>query len=48
MDERGAGVDLRASPNSDKREKLLRFNSALSCLLSECALKVFSRQNPSN
>ena len=27
--------------------KRLRFNSALSCILSECALQVFSRRNPS-
>ncbi len=48
MDERAEGVDLEASPNSDKPEKPLRFNSASSCLLSECALKVFSRRNPFN
>jgi hypothetical protein len=47
MDERGEGVDLGVSPNSDKPEKPLRFDSASSCLLSECALKVFSRRNPS-
>jgi hypothetical protein len=28
LDERGEGVELGASPNSDKSEKLLRFNSA--------------------
>ena len=32
---------------SDKSEKTLRFNSDSSRLLSECALKVFSRRNPS-
>jgi hypothetical protein len=36
-----------ACASSDKPEKLLRFNSAQNCLLSECALKVFSRRNPS-
>jgi hypothetical protein len=46
-DERGEGVDLGASPNSDKSEEPLRFNSASSCLLSECALKVFGHRNPS-
>jgi hypothetical protein len=40
------GGDLRPA-SSDKSEKLLRFNSALRYLLSECALKVFSRRNPS-
>jgi hypothetical protein len=38
MDDRGEGVDLGASPNSDKP---LRFNTASSCLLSKCTLKVF-------
>ena len=39
--------DLEACAGSDKPEKPLRFNSALSGLLSECASKVFSRRNPS-
>jgi hypothetical protein len=38
---------LGTCASSDKQKKQLRFNSALSCLLSECALKVFSRRNPS-
>jgi hypothetical protein len=48
IDERSEGVDPGVSPNSDKPEKPLRFDSASSCLLSECALKVFGRRNPSN
>jgi hypothetical protein len=36
-----------ACASSDKSEKIFRFNGALSCLLSERALKVFSCRNPS-
>jgi hypothetical protein len=47
MDQRVRASIWGASLNSDKPEKPLRFNSASSCLLSECALKLFSRRNPS-
>jgi hypothetical protein len=45
MDETGGGGDLGTCASSDKQKKQLRFNSALSCLLSDSALKVFSRRN---
>jgi hypothetical protein len=47
MDETGGGSDLGTCASSDKKRKQFWFNSALSCLLSECALKVFSRRDPS-